>query len=145
MRARALTLAPTVAQLGIGAAVLRAAVGAVMIAHGGQKLFVAGLGGVAEGFGQMGIPLPGLLGPAVALIEFLGGIALVVGLLTRVAAALVAVVMLGAIFFVHLSGGFFLPAGIEFAMVNLAGALAIFLIGPGHLSLDRVLAGRHDA
>ena len=74
---------PSSRSMSLGLAVLRIAVGAVFINHGYAKLFKFGFAGVTGAFTQMGVPLPGIMGPFVGLLEFFGGIALVIGLLTR--------------------------------------------------------------
>ena len=130
------------AQLHLGLAVLRLVIGLVFVAHGGQKLFVYGLDGVSGAFGQMGIPMAGIAGPLVAFVEFFGGLALIVGLLTRLAALGLAVTMLGAIGLVHLKGGFFLPNGYEYAFALLGAALTLALTGAGRWSVDERLARR---
>jgi putative oxidoreductase len=117
-------------------------VGVVFLAHGGQKLFVFGLGGVQGAFGQMGIPGAELVGPLTALVEFFGGLALVSGLLTRLASVGLALVMLGAIAFVHLPAGFFAPKGVEFPLTLLAATVAFALTGAGRFSLDHAIAAR---
>ncbi len=124
---------------GWGVTILRVAVGIVFVAHGGQKLFVLGFGNVAGFMGKIGIPAPMLAAIIVTLVEFLGGLALILGSFTRWAAALLAIDMLVAIPAVHLKAGFFLPAGFEFALTLFAANLALLLLGAGEASVDRVL------
>lgn len=129
-------------QVDLGLAILRVVLGIIFIMHGGQKIFVYGFSGVAGSFGQLGIPMPGLIGPFVALVEFLGGIALVVGLLTRLAALGIAATMAVAILLVHLPAGFFAPKGYEFNLMLLASAITLVITGAGAYSLDARIAGR---
>lgn len=134
----------TARQVNLGLTILRIVVGAIFIAHGAQKLFVYGFAGVTGAFGQMGIPMPALIGPFIALLELFGGLALVFGLLTRLAALGLAFNMLGAILLVHLKGGFFLPNGAEFALSLLGGAALLTFTGAGAFSLDALIARREN-
>ena len=133
---------PSARQLSIALTVLRLALGATFIMHGGQKLFVYGFAGVSGSFAQMGIPMPGLLGPFVSLVEFFGGIAIVFGLLTRLAALGLAGNMIVAILTVHLKAGFFNPGGVEFPLSLLAAAATLAITGAGAFSLDALIGRR---
>ncbi|MBI3002627.1 MAG: DoxX family protein [candidate division NC10 bacterium] len=130
------------ARQGWGVAFLRVVVGIVFLAHGGQKLLVFGMAGMAGFMGQVGIPFPMLAAIVVTAVEFLGGLALVLGLFTRWAAIPLAADMLVAILVVHLKAGFFLPDGYEFAFTLLGAALALALLGSGEASVDRILERR---
>jgi putative oxidoreductase len=122
--------------------ILRVIVGIIFLAHGAQKLFGFGLGGIIGGFTQMHIPLPTLSAPVVTFVEFLGGIALILGLFTRIAAILLAIDMVGAILFVHGKQGFFLPMGFEYPLALLTANIALAMGGPGEYALDNRFMGR---
>jgi putative oxidoreductase len=129
----------------IALTILRVVTGIIFVAHGGQKLFVSGLDGVVGGFTQMGIPMAGLVGPVVALLEFFGGIALIFGLLTRLVSLGLAFNMLGAMTLVHAPAGFFLPSGIEFTLMLFAASAVLVLAGAGAFSVDGIIARRRDS
>ena len=129
-------------QVNLGLAILRVIVGAIFIAHGGQKIFVFGFDGVAGAFGQMGIPMAGILGPFVALVELFGGLALITGLLTRLASFGLLSTMVVAILQVHLKNGFFAPTGIEFPLSLLGSTALIAIAGAGKFSIDNLIDRR---
>jgi putative oxidoreductase len=119
-----------------GITAIRVVVGIVFLMHGGQKLFVWGFSGVAAFLVQLGIPAPMLASIIVTLVEFLGGLAIFVGLFTRWVAILLAIDMATAILTVHLPNGFFLPEGFEYPLTLLAASVALALLGSGEASVD---------
>lgn len=127
---------------GWGLFVLRLAMGSVYIAHGAQKLFGAfggpGLGGFSKMLAGMGLKPAFAWALTVALVEFVGGIFLVLGFLTQISAGLIAVVMAVALFTVHLQNGFFVSNhGIELVLVLLAAAIALATLGPGNFAIRK--------
>jgi putative oxidoreductase len=121
----------------VGLLVLRVALGGVFIAHGAQKIFEDSLPATADAFAGMGVPLAPVLGPAVAVLELAGGILLVLGLLARPIALLLAVTMVVALVLVHLPAGFWAAdGGYEYVAVLSAGGVALALTGAGRLSAD---------
>ena len=130
---------PSSRSASLGLAVLRIAVAIVFMNHGYQKVFGMGFGGVSGAFGQMGVPLPGVMGPLVAILEFFGGIALILGFLTRPLAFLFVCDMLGAIILVQMKNGF---SKYELEFLLLMASVALVLIGAGAYSLDAMISRR---
>ncbi|WP_077490368.1 DoxX family protein [Sinomonas mesophila] len=125
--------------------ILRVALGVVFLAHGWQKFFQFTIPGAQAAFGTMGIPAAEIAAPVAASLELVGGAALILGLVTRIAAAALAVQMLVALVLVHLPAGLFSDkGGVEFVLVLAAGAAALALVGPGRLSVDGKLFGRRE-
>jgi putative oxidoreductase len=122
---------------------MRIVTGLFLIPHGAQKLF--GLFGgditnTAGFFAKVGIEPALPLAYATGGVEFFGGLLLVIGLLTRIAAAGVAIMMAVAILSVHLANGFFWTSGgYEYPLMWGLLMLAIFIRGGGDLSVDRAI------
>lgn len=128
---------------------LRVVLGVVFLAHGCQKMlgWFGGFGfhGTMGFFTHMGMPAP--LALLIICTEFFGGLGLIVGLLTRIAALGIGCLMIGAIFMVHLQNGFFMNwmgtqkgEGFEYHLLVIAMAAALLLRGAGAFSLDRALS-----
>ncbi|APX02097.1 DoxX family protein [Arthrobacter sp. QXT-31] len=126
--------------------VLRVIAGFLFAAHGWQKFNEFTIAGTQASFAKMGVPAAEIAAPAVATLELVGGIALILGVLTRVFAALLALNMLGAFFLVHASAGVFVGnGGYELVLLLAAGALAIALAGAGRFSADAAMFGRGNS
>ena len=130
-------------------AIVRIVLGVVFFAHGAQKTLGwfggAGLQSTVRTF-QEHLRIPAPLALLAVAAEFLGGLGLIVGLLSRVAALGIAVVMCVALFAVHRKFGFFMNwygekqgHGVEYHILVLALATLVIFKGAGSLSLDRAL------
>jgi len=119
-----------------GLTLLRVTVGAVFVAHGGQKFFM-GFHNVADFLSSAGIPQPTTAAIILTAVEFFGGLALILGILTRYVAIMLAFDMSVALVMVHWTNGFFMPNGIEYPMVLLAANLTLILAGGGSAELYR--------
>lgn len=113
--------------------VLRIVLGIVFIIHGYMK--IANLEQTTNFFSTVNIPLPGVVAPVVALLEIIGGIALIIGLYSRIFALLLCVDMLFAIATAKAQASF--VGGWEFELMLIAGLLSLALSGPGVISLTR--------
>lgn len=119
----------------------RLIVGIVLTAHGWQKFTEWTIAGTTTSFEGMGIPAPGIAAPVAAIIELVGGILLIIGLLTRWVAGLVVVDMVGAFAIVHAGNGIFVDGGgWELVGMILAAALMLIAAGPGTHSADQFIA-----
>lgn len=118
-----------------GLTLLRLVVGVIFLMHGGQK-FSMGFQNVAGFLGSLGIPMPTIAAIVLTVVEFIGGIALILGLFTRYAAALLCVDMLVALITYHAKNGFFVPKGVEFPLLLLVANINLVLAGVGALGID---------
>lgn len=132
---------------------LRLVIGFGFMAHGWAKLS-RGPSGFAQLLTQIGAPLPETTAWVSTFVEFLGGLAIFVGAFVAVASVPLIVMMLVAMFTVHLKYGFstintigltengpqFGPPGYEINLLYIAGLLTLIMCGPGPLSIDRLLS-----
>jgi putative oxidoreductase len=122
-----------------GALVLRVTSGALFLTHAALKIFIFTPAGTAKFFESIG--LPGPLAYLTILIEVLGGLALLLGLYVRPAAALLSVLLLGTIFSVHIHNGFFFNnpnGGWEYPAFWIVALLVQALIGEGAYSVAAI-------
>jgi len=130
--------------------VLRLVLGVVFLAHGSQKMlgWFGGYGFKATmGFFTQAMHIPAVFAFLAIAAEFFGGLGLIVGLLSRIAAFGITVNMLVAIFMVHLSNGLFMNwtgqqkgEGFEYHLLALAITVALMIRGGGAFSLDRAIS-----
>ena len=142
----------------LGPFLLRVTVGYVFIRHGWLKFFrddaskiVENIRGFEAGLAKLQVPMPGLMAWVVASVELLCGALLVLGVASRIQAALLACVMGVAVMHVHRAQGLFLSvqsghvAGYEYALVLLAACVSLVFAGGGLLELCRFPGGKKPA
>jgi putative oxidoreductase len=132
------------ANAGWEALILRVPIGLILAAHGSQKLFAwfggYGLEGTGQWMASVGLQPGFLMALLAGSAEFFGGVGLMLGLFTRVSAAVSALTMLVALLAVHLGNGFFMDThGIEYALALLSASTALLFIGGGRYSIDNYL------
>jgi putative oxidoreductase len=111
---------------------LRLTIGAIFIVHGAGK-FSPGFSGFLA---QIGVPTE--MQYLLALAEFVPGILIIAGVLTRISASVISLMMLGAIFHVKKLSNLTGQGGVEFELTLLAGALIMIAIGPGRISISHI-------
>ena len=129
---------------GFDALALRIPAAIIFIAHGAQKLFAwfggYGLEGTGQWMASIGLEPGYQMALMAGSVEFFGGIALLMGLMVRPVALMLAVTMLVAIYSVHFVNGLFMSAnGYEFALALLAISVSLVISGAGKLSVDNRL------
>jgi len=116
---------------------LRLVTGIIFLAHGVSKL--GNMDATLDGFAGMGFSTP--LAILVTMIETLGGLALILGVFTRLAALGIALVMIGAIITVHWPNGFFMHNhGYEYNLAIIAMCTVLIMAGSGPLAVDQIFA-----
>jgi putative oxidoreductase len=136
----------TVRLADVGLLLIRVMLGVVFVYHGSQKLFGAFGGPGLEGFAgfmtKMGLPMPYLQAVLAGSAEFFGGLALLLGLATRLAVVPMVVTMLVASFMVHGKAFSVQNGGMEYPLTLAVVLVGLGLTGPGALALDAVLRRR---
>jgi putative oxidoreductase len=121
--------------------IMRIACSLPFIYHGAAILFGAFGGPGPHNFAAF-MKAPDAIGYLVGLAQFAGGIAILLGALLRIGAACVIIVMLGAVFMVHLPHGYDVGhGGMEYALTELLLSIGLLFAGPGKFSLAGILPG----
>jgi putative oxidoreductase len=125
----------------LGSLCLRVGVGIVFAWHGWIKFNDLGVANFAKYLGSLNVPAPDVVAWLQVTAEGVGGVLLIVGLLTRYVTLPLIAIMIGGIFLVKIDVGFIVTnrPGAELDVALLAGLLGLLFIGPGRLSLDAVL------
>ena len=111
---------------------LRSAIGVIFILHGISKFSP----GFAENLPNMGLPVE--LQIPLVLAELVSGVLLIFGVLSRLSASLISIIMLGAIFMVKGASSVTGKGGVELDLILLAVALLIMIVGPGRISVAHI-------
>ncbi len=125
--------------------ILRVTMGLIMAAHGWQKLTVMGAANFGNGMlAGLGVPAPVLMGNVVTYAELVGGILLIIGLGSRITAAVLALILAVATVLVKTDLGLIAPMGAnlpgaELDLALIAGLVGVMLLGPGPLSVDKAI------
>ena len=124
--------------------VARIGLGVMMLAHAKLEYdFGGSLAGVGHLFAQSGVPLPAITGPANVLFEFVGGIAMILGLGVPIVGVLMALNMAGAWIFVHTGGLFAMDhTGPELVITLGLLSLVLAVTGSGRFGLDHLIVAR---
>ena len=130
----------------LGPLFMRIGVGVVFAWHGWLK-FDGGVSNFAGFLGSLNVPAPEVTAWLTMLAEGVGGLLLIIGLVTRYASLSLIAVMIGAIVTVKADVGFIVQggAGAELDVALLAGLFGLLFIGPGRLSLDALIGRKSGA
>jgi|SRR5215469_15334809 len=130
---------PAPGQISLALLILRIACGLPLLYHGSGILFGAFGGPGPQGFAAF-MHAPDIIGYLVGLAQFGGALAILTGILTRVGAVCIIIVMLGAVFLAHLPHGYDVTkGGLEYSLALLLCALALLISGGGAYSLGSAL------
>lgn len=128
-----------------GLFVARVVIGVVFLAHGLQKLSFNGIDGTSKFFDSLGVPAPNVLATTAGIVETVGGIAFILGLLLPLFGVLFAIDLLGAFWWFHSNNGFWaFDRGYEWVIALGVAMLLIAFSGGGPFALDHVLFGRRS-